>query len=194
MQSTVTTVSLMTDKDNIKFWADQLIGIKKNGRASTLPSGIRLDSVPSAPGAQHQFDGSLIRVDSYKSAYGSTAEQREEYEYAKKAGIDGWTGRLIDIKENKNGEVYFLVGAVQERRSKTSNGKMMWRCFNPIIGQANEVVIQVFPADGKLTPAAAARRGGTATPMADKLKAKAAGKASGDTATSSSPEKKKADA
>ncbi len=97
---------------------------------------VKLDTVPSARGAVHQMDGSLVEV-WYRAANPPTATAIAE---ARRATVEFglprqlYSGRLIDIKRGSDGTVYFMVKAIQ----RDGEG---FRCFNPSKGQLLEMVI-----------------------------------------------------
>lgn len=103
---------------------------------------VKLDSVPSARGATHAMDGSLVEVwyrASKAAAPRAIAEARratEEFGLPRQL----YSGRLIDIKRAADGTVYFLVKAVQ--REGTG-----FRCFSPSKGQLIEMTINPAGAE-----------------------------------------------
>jgi hypothetical protein len=106
-----------------------------------------LDAVPSAPGAVHQMNGSLVEV-WYKAANPATPRAIAE---ARRATVEFglprqlYSGRLIDIKRGSDGTVYFMVRAIQRDGAG-------FRCFNPSKGQLLEMTIN--PAAAQLVSGA----------------------------------------
>jgi len=103
----------------------------------TVENGVvRLDAVPSARGAVHQMNGSLVEV-RYQAAFEPTARAIAE---ARRATVEFglprqlYSGRLIDIKRAVDGTVYFMVKAIQREGAG-------FRCFNPSKGQLIEMTI-----------------------------------------------------
>lgn len=99
---------------------------------------VKLDSVPSARGAVHAMDGSLVEV-WYKRDQRNevTARQIAEARRAtEEFGLPAelYSGRLIDIKRAADGTVYFMVKAVQREGAG-------FRCFSPSKGQLLEMSI-----------------------------------------------------
>lgn len=105
---------------------------------------VKLDSVPSARGAVHQMDGSLVEV-WYRATKAATpraiAEARratEEFGLPRQL----YSGRLIDIKRAADGTVYFMVKAVQREGAG-------FRCFSPSKGQLVEMTINPAAVEGR---------------------------------------------
>jgi hypothetical protein len=109
---------------------------------------IKLDSVPSTRGAEHQLDGSLVEI-WYRAANPSTPiaiqqAHRATVEFGLPRQL--YSGRLVDIKRGADGTVYFLVKAIQRDGAG-------FRTFNPSKGQLLEMTIN--PAAASLVAPAA---------------------------------------
>ena len=108
-----------------------------------MGGAIALDSVRDGKTA-HKFDGSNIVL--YYKASGKTTERaKKEASTALSMGLprEMFIGTLIDIKENKDQQVYFLVRALTRQ---DENGKPCFRAFNPTKGDILEIIINPEPA------------------------------------------------
>jgi len=134
----------------LEIWMAQL---EANRRTRSVEGGaVKLDSVPSARGAVHRLDGSVVQV-VYKAANPPTERQIREAEVATRVvPRQQYTGRLIDIKRGQDGTVYFLVKAI-ERRDEDNSDEPAFRTLNPSKGRVFEMTIN--PA--AITQAAGAR-------------------------------------
>lgn len=143
-----------------EIWRTEIDG--RPGAREVENGVVRLDSVPSARGAIHQMNGSLVEV-RYQAAFEPTARAIAE---ARRATVEFglprqlYSGRLIDIKRGTDGTVYFMVKAIQREGAG-------WRCFNPSKGQLIEMTINPAAAalaaqQARIQPAVAQQQ--TTTP------------------------------
>ncbi|MDX6768944.1 MAG: hypothetical protein SF051_05385 [Elusimicrobiota bacterium] len=105
------------------------------GRRAVEGGDIRLDSVPSARGAEHRMNGSVVEA-WYKAANPPSERALREAAAATRElqlPRQRYSGRLIDIKRARDGTVYFLLRAV-ERRDESNNGMPAYRAINPSKG------------------------------------------------------------
>jgi hypothetical protein len=118
--------------------------LEANPRARAVENGeVKLDTVPSAVGAVHLMDGSLVEV-WYKASKPPTERAiREASEATQMMHMprQRYTGKLIDIKRGADGTVYFLVRALERREEGT--GMPAFRAFNPSKGQVLEMTINM---------------------------------------------------
>lgn len=128
-------IALNSPQEAVEFFERLHDEVLRTGDRTSM--GVKLDSVPSMPGAVHKFDGSTVTV-WYRSANKPTDRQiREATVAVGMMGIprDRFTGKLIDARRTKDGSVFFLCGGVLERRDEGNNGMPAFRAFNPSKGQ-----------------------------------------------------------
>lgn len=107
-----------------------------------LGGAVAIDSVRET-GKAHAYDGSTV-VLWYKSSGKPTARAEKEAQVSTDMGIPRqmFMGKLIDIKLNKDQQVYFLVRAINRQGD---DGKPCFRAFNPTKGDVLEITINPEP-------------------------------------------------
>jgi len=121
-----------------EVWRVELENSSTSGQRAVENGQVILDSVPSARGAVHAMNGSLVEV-WYRTDPNNTPTARAIDE-ARRATVEFglprqlYSGRLVDIKRGADGTVYFMVKAIQRDGAG-------FRCFNPSKGQLLHMTI-----------------------------------------------------
>ena len=123
-----------------KLWHQELTD--NPGQRHTENGEVRLDGVPSTRGAVHDMMGSTVRV-VYKAG-GPTTErairEAREATVVMRKPRKRYDGKLIDIKKNRFGEVYFLI-RTSDRRDEANDDAPAYRAMNPSKGDLLKLII-----------------------------------------------------